>query len=637
MSRIDAINEYRAALKNGLKYYNARVSAHRNPYPEVLEDQYNESQTTGQVLIGTIDIPADLIVGTLAAGRKMAFAGNFCPILPENSEFASKWINLCEAHLSEDGIRDPITCMEYLGKFYVMEGHKRVSVLRSFDAPTITGTVTRMIPAWSDDPAVQAYYEFMGFYRLCGLYQVQFSRPGRYALLQKQLGFAPDHVWTREEKAAFLSLYWRFHSVCDESLLQKVRDHSIGEALLMCLEVYSYEELQQDDAAALRKKLTSLLPDLQFDASREAATVSMDPVVTEKGFVRSLLNGLSRPVLNVTFIHAAPPAASAWSLGHEEGGKRLAEELGDQVSVSSLVATDDTADEVMEQAVKAGAQVIFATAPGLMGPARRLAAMHPDCKVLVCALSVPYTGIRTYYCRLYEAKFISGAISGALCQGEPIGFLARYPILGTPAAINAFSLGARLTCPDAKIHLAWSCLPGDPIKALQQAGCQIISGHSMAAYTAGVASWNTTQIGRDGKHQVMISDVWNWGRLYVDIVRSILQGGWEKADDESPAVNYWWGMNSGVMDVRLSQNLPAGVLQLANILRDGLISGAIHPFLCRIMDQQGNLRSAGDRWFTPLEMMNMNWLCENVTGKIPARSELLEMSRKTAALLALPE
>ena len=636
MSRIDAINQYHAAQKAGLKYYNACLAAHKDPYPEVLEDQINETQASGHALIGTIEIPSDYIVGTLAAGRKMAFAGNFCPILPENSEFASKWISLCEAHLSEDGIHDPITCMEFMGKFYVMEGHKRASVLKSFGAPSITGTVTRMIPVWSEEPAVQAYYEFMKFYRLCGLYHVQFSRPGCYARLLKLLGFAPDHVWTQEEKSDFLSMYWRFRSVCDESVLEKVRDHSLGEALLMCLEVYSYEEFRQDDSTAMQKKLASLLPDLQFSAKDESATVSMDPVVSEKSFVRSILDGIARPVLNIAFVHAAPPATSAWSLGHEEGSKRLEEALGDQISVTSYVAQDDQADEVMEQAVQAGAQVIFATAPVLLGPARRIAALHPDCKVLVCALSVPYTGIRTYYCRLYEAKFISGAIAGALCQGEPIGFVARYPILGSPAAINAFALGARMTCPDAKIHLAWSCLPGDPFKTLSQAGCQIYSGHTMAVYDTGMSYWNTSHVGTDGKLQVLISDIWNWGRMYERIVRSILNGGWEKAEENSPAVNYWWGMNSGVMDVELSPSLPAGVLQLANMLRDGLTRSSIHPFLCQIRDQQGVLRSAGDRWFTPMEMMNMNWLCDNVVGRIPAQDELLEMSRKTTALLAIP-
>ena len=74
MSRIDAINQYHAAQKAGLKYYNACLAAHKDPYPEVLEDQINETQASGHALIGTIEIPSDYIVGTLAAGRKMAFA-----------------------------------------------------------------------------------------------------------------------------------------------------------------------------------------------------------------------------------------------------------------------------------------------------------------------------------------------------------------------------------------------------------------------------------------------------------------------------------------------------------------------------------------------------------------------------------
>ena len=57
------------------------------------------------------------------------------------------------SHLDE-GIRDPITCYEYMGRFYVQEGNKRVSVLKYFDASSITGNVTRVVPQYSDDPAV---------------------------------------------------------------------------------------------------------------------------------------------------------------------------------------------------------------------------------------------------------------------------------------------------------------------------------------------------------------------------------------------------------------------------------------------------------------------------------------------------
>ena len=35
--------------------------------------------------------------------------------------------------------------------------------------------------------------------------------------------------------------------------------------------------------------------------------------------------------------------------------------------------------------------------------------------------------------------------------------------------------------------------------------------------------------------------------------------------------------------------------------------------------------------------MRMNWLCDNVIGRIPPVEELLPMSRETTKLLALPQ
>ncbi|MBQ8082404.1 MAG: BMP family ABC transporter substrate-binding protein [Clostridia bacterium] len=635
MSRIEAIQQYHDALKLGIRYYNARTAARENPYPAVLEDVTSETQASGHASLGTIEIPIENIIGTMAAGRKTAFAGNFMPLLPENSEFAQKWINLCEAHLGADGIHDPITCMEFMGKFYVTEGHKRVSVLKSFGALSIPATVTRIIPVWSDDPAVQAYYEFMHYYRQMGLYQVQFSRPGRYEQLMARLPYPPEHVWTREERADFLSLYRRFERLCREKVLENVPGHSLSEVILSCLEMSSYEELQADDDAAIQKKVTAVLSDLRFAAGEEHARVSIAPETREKGLVRQLLDGISRPTLNIAFIHASDPAVSAWSEGHDEGRKRLEEAFDSQVRVRSYIAGKENADEIMEQAVQEQAQVIFATAPTLLGPARRMAALHPELKVLVCALTVPFTGIRTYYCRIYEAKFISGAIAGAMSQGEPIGYIARYPILGVPAAINAFALGARMTAPDARIKVAWSCLPGDPLEEMRQAGARIVSGHPVASYhPVSPIGWTTSMRQQDGTFIPLASDVWNWGRMYQKIVRSILDGGWDK-EDAAPAVNYWWGMNGGVIGLKLADSLPVGVAHLARLLRNGLSVGAIHPFLCPITDQKGRVQSEGDRWFTPAEIMDMNWLCDNVDGRLPRPDEVLDMSRETTGLLAI--
>ena len=68
-----------------------------------------------------------------------------------------------------------------------------------------------------------------------------------------------------------------------------------------------------------------------------------------------------------------------------------------------------------------------------------------------------------------------------------------------------------------------------------------------------------------------------------------------------------------------------------------MVSGSVQPFLCQLRDQEGVIRLDGERWLTPFEIMNMNWLAENVSGVLPTADEVLEMSRETTRLLALPQ
>ncbi len=642
MRSTEAIEQYRAALRSGQKYYQNAVGHGKFPYPQVLENICPEYMAAARQELGVLEIPTDLIIGTLADGRKAAFAGNFMPLLPDNTEFAAKWIALCNAHLGTSGITDPISCFEYMGRFYVQEGHKRVSVLHSYGAPSITSKVTRIFPTWSDDPAVVAYYEFLEFYKRSGIYALQFTHPGCIAKIEKHLGFDEKHIWTDEEKADFMSMFWVMREACTREMLSHVQDQSLSEVVLSALDLYPYEQLKNLGITDMRKRLLPLIPDLQFvsDNAPSEPTVSTEPEIPGKSLVSRIFDGISHSTLNVAFVHVTRPENSVWTKGHDEGRKYLEEVLGSQVRVKTYIVGEESAEVLMERAVKDdGAQLLIATAPTLLGPARQTAALHPGLKVLVCALSVPYVGIRTYYSRIHESKFISGAIAGAMCGDNPIGYIARYPILGVPASINAFALGVRMTNPKARIQLEWSCLEGDPYKRLQNAGARIISGHPVAVASPGNVSlsWSTSLMMDDGRMAPLASDVWNWGRTYEQMVRSVLAGAWDTTVPRGTSVSYWWGMSSGVINVELANTLPDGVRQLAEILRDGLTRGTIHPFHGNIVDQEGNIRSDESTSFTPEDLMQMNWLCDNIDGRIPAFDELLPMSRETTQLLALPQ
>ena len=119
MSRQEALQQFRQALKAGQKCYRECVHRGRYPYPQVLEERLRGCAVAGRVDLGVLDIPIAQIIGTNTAGRQAAFAANFMPLLDLGTEFASKWVALCEAHLGDTGITDPIRCFEYMGCFYV--------------------------------------------------------------------------------------------------------------------------------------------------------------------------------------------------------------------------------------------------------------------------------------------------------------------------------------------------------------------------------------------------------------------------------------------------------------------------------------------------------------------------------------
>ena len=100
-------------------------------------------------------------------------------------------------------------------------------------------------------------------------------------------------------------------------------------------------------------------------------------------------------------------------------------------------------------------------------------------------------------------------------------------------------------------------------------------------------------------------------------------------------MNYWWGMDSGALDVELSEQLTQGVRGLGEILKKGLASGTLHPFRIQILDQSGTVRSDGSRDLSPEEIMGMDWLCDNVEGQIPPFEDLLPASREMTRLLGV--
>ena len=282
--------EYQKALALGQKEVKACRAKDISPYLPVLDEMLEGEETRGEVPLGLVDLPIELIVGTKSAGRQRAFSRSFYPLLEEGSELAIKWSSLCDAHL-EEGINDPIKVYEYFHDYYVQEGHKRVSVLRHFGAVTVPAEVIRICPAMDDSLRCRVYREYLDFYDLTGITYLWFSETGRFARLQSIMGKKPGEGWSEDEKQEFFVFYHRFLSVYDDkSARQLIGKVTPADALVTLMLLCGYTLLKECTVPELKTTLARLRIELMAVAN----------IAPPEPPVKKLLHTLTQPVKAVT-------------------------------------------------------------------------------------------------------------------------------------------------------------------------------------------------------------------------------------------------------------------------------------------------------------------------------------------------
>ena len=235
------LDEYNRARKLGNKAVQKALSDGRYPYLHALDNMIESRISMPEVHVGTMEIPLDLVAGTVTKGRQESFAKNFMPILAPETEFGTKWILLYNYQM-EKGISDAIKCLEFMGKFYVIEGNKRVSVLKYLEQPTILADVTRVMPPMSDDPEVKIYYEFLDFYKCSQIYNIRFSEEGSYQRLAEAMGLTLDEQWDEDTIMDLKSAYLNF-SKAYLSGGGNAFSITVGDAFLVYIGMYRYESL----------------------------------------------------------------------------------------------------------------------------------------------------------------------------------------------------------------------------------------------------------------------------------------------------------------------------------------------------------------------------------------------------------
>ena len=627
-----SVQDYMSALKLGKREYNACVNKGKYPYLPVMESMMDEEQIDSEVSLGIDQIPLRLVVGTCTAGRTNAFADNWMPILEWGSEFSAKWASLSDSQVNE-GIRDPIKVYEYMNKFYVLEGNKRVSVLKYFNAVTVNAQVIRKVPRKSDNPDVKIYYEFMDFYKSTKINDIYFSKEGSFITFMELVGITPGQPMDEDDKRDLVSSYLNFRTAYESRGGDRF-DYPVGDAFLRFIHIHGYDTVRHMTPEQMDKNVAKTWAEFELLSDNSEVDLRMDPVTTQpakKNILSYLLprsGGEANKRLKVGFIYENTPQTSEWCYAHELGRQYIDETFASQIETVSITNVRPKEDDynAIQRLIDDNTDLIFVTSPSMMYASLKQAIAHPKAKILNCSLNISHKYIRTYYARMYEAKYLTGVIAGVMAKS---GYVASCPLYGVMANVNAFAMGARAVNPDVKVYVEWSGIKDNDIEArFAEQGINCISDQDMITPKKKSRKFGL-YVTDSGMVKHLAMPVWHWGVFYEKLIQSILSGSWKKEEegDKVSALNYWWGMSAGAIDIIYGGAVPDETKKVTSLIREAIVKGEFKPFTGELKDQDGKVRNKPDEELDPDEIIEMDWLLDNVVGRVPEYEELDDNSK----------
>ena len=615
--------EYDRARKRGQKEFAARRARGESGLIPVLDSKREENGVLAVVAQSMRPISLNRIVGTYQASRSNSFAANFMPLLSSDTEFANKWINLCDAHL-ESGIRDPIRVYEYLWKYYVAEGNKRVSVLKYFEASSFEAEIIRLIPQWDENDAdIQRYYTFLAYSKKGVFSDIELSEARKYERLYRIEQRLIAELDPSLDPPDYNGLYTRFES----AYLLTNCTLSLGDAFLEYLHIYGFPVgIMPDELTAriltLKPQLDILVhppePRLVLEEESEAAEPSL--------FAR-LLPVHRNP--KVVFAFSGERAQNNWLGAHEQGRLAMQAELGEKVDsrVLDLPERDEAYDLLCQEAGDAG--LLFVTTPSLMNPVLRFALEHPNCLTLVYSRMQHHYRLHTYFGRYHEAVFLCGVAAGQHTKSGTVAYITPHLSYARfTSDINAFAIGVHTVRPEARVLMVTrnvdpkdtaTCQLG--VKTAAEMGADVVlTPHYPALslpelpYTAFSA---LISVAPDGKPvRYLAAPDWNWERFYTAMVRSYLNGSLSALigidQNESPITSFWWGLGGGVVDVRLGSWSSGTPNNLVRYLRGSIARNLYNPFHGPVTDNEGVIRIPAHSDPQPADIIKMRYLVAGV-------------------------
>lgn len=618
-------SDYKAAKKKAEKEVRDAVREGRSPYLPVLDALEEVRQSNAIRSIGLLDLPVNRIKGNKEQGRNSAFAANFMPLLDDNTEFALKWSDLYDSYKKE-GIRDAIKVYEYMHQFYVQEGNKRVSVSKFGGTDYMLADVTRVIPAKSDDPEVVAYYEYMDFYKVTRNHFIVFRVPGEYTKLAELVGQDLKTVWPEDLCKDLKSAYFRFSRMLKKEF--RLEDpYMVSSAFLIYLSIFPLATFSEDSDEQILKNVRLARHELLTEGTLDSVAF-LDQADAENQRSSIIANIFAKPrkytedePLKVGFIYDAGVDDSRWIDSHEAGRLYIDVMTGKNVITSVYYTKPDGIGKAVDKCVTDGCELVFSVCPEYYNEILKAAVKHPEVKFASCSAGQTNPSVRCYQGKIYESSFLIGVLAGLTQlwefgneEGRKIGYLARGTDPINRINLNAFAIGVSMADPGCRISLKVADRDENYEASWEEEGVKVFSDMEYSPTSNTGLRPGVYKI-VDGKKIYVGASYYNWGKYYLQIVGSVLNGMWNVNEilEKHIAANYWFGLSTGVVDIRV-QDISSHTDKLLDFFRASVVSGT-DPFSGELIDNEGNDRTF-EGSITPGDILTIDWLYGNIDGTL---------------------
>jgi basic membrane protein A len=354
-------------------------------------------------------------------------------------------------------------------------------------------------------------------------------------------------------------------------------------------------------------------------------------VVLSLGIVSSAATttAKAKKEVKVGFIYVGPATDGGYNTAHDNGRKFLVKTLGVKTIVIENVGEDkksvvDAVNNLKQQ----GVNLVFADSFGHLEGMVAAAKQNPDMIFEHCSgYLVPGdpTNLGIYFGRMEQPRYLSGIAAAMKTKTNKLGYVVAFPTPECIRQVNAFTLGAQSVNPKVTVQVVFTHTWYDPAtekeaaKSLLDKGCDVLAQHqdSPAAMQAAQAAGKYA-IGFDldtrnaAPKAFLTAPIFDWGKMYVDIVKSVMDGKWKQSD-------LWYGMDKGITDLAPLSSLAAPGTKAAIVKAEKKIMAVPNgEFAGPIYDQAGKLRVPKGKTLTDAQQKStdMNWFVKGVVGDI---------------------